>query len=429
MFPTSGSKAEVGTVCERGADLARRDFVQIAHGLPPRMTGGASRPLGIIACNDADRSEQPAQHLANDAGVSAVMGFSSSQEVIDLATKVFLPRGILVVASQNPSTLITSIPHPPNVPRLVYRTALSAAVYQVPVGLVVPGLLEPQLREAKIVGPNAAMRVAFVRSNTTAALTIADQLFGDLRFNGKSALENGEKSYRQFVFEDGEHTRDVVAGIVDFRPHVIIFSADGDLTLTVLEPIEKAWRSDMRYRPFFLSTASLTGSDLFRFIGSDAGRRHRFFGVAPPATTMANARLTMRYNEIFRDHVTADASPGAQYDAFYLLAYAAFASGTDHPSGVELAGGIAKLVPPGAQIDVGPTRILEAIETLRTAERFDLGGIMTRLDFDLKTGESKGDLTITCVGVDDSGRASRAIDSGLRYDSGSGKLVGTLRCP
>ena len=84
-------------------------------------------------------------------------------------------------------------------------------------------------------------------------------------------------------------------------------------------------------------------------------------------------------------------------------------------------------MPPGAAIDVGPTHILEGIDALRTAGRFDLAGIMTLLDFDLAVGETTGDLVITCVGAGDDGVAFEK-DSGLRYDAASGKLVGTLRC-
>ena len=73
--------------------------------------------------------------------------------------------------------------------------------------------------------------------------------------------------------------------------------------------------------------------------------------------------------------------------------------------------------------------ILRGVEALRSAGRFDLGGIMTRLDFDLATGEPKGDLVNTCFGVDERGRAIDGIDSGMRYDSQSDSLVGAMRCP
>jgi branched-chain amino acid transport system substrate-binding protein len=354
------------------------------------------------------------------------VGFGSSQEVVDLATQVFGPKHILVVASENRSTLLASIPRPPGDPRLVFRTTLGENVYSVPVTLLVPGVIEPKLVRAGVIGARDAMRVALIRSDSTADLSVADQVFAGLRFNGKSALENGDK-FRQFVVADLEHPGESLAAVVQFRPHVIVFSETAEMAVPIVEPIENAWRKDVTYRPYWVSESSLVGEDFFRFIGSSAERRRRFFGVAPASTTMANARLTMRYNEVFHANLPPAESPAASYDAFYVLAYAAIASGGR--TGPELAGAIGKLIPPGAPIDVGPTQILPAVDALRSAGRFDLGGIMTRLDFDLETGDAKGDLVVTCVGIDETGRAHDGVDSGVRYDSKTGTLVGSLSCP
>ena len=425
MFPTTGPNAQVGTIVERGVDLGRRDFAQITHGLPSTATSAAPHPLSLVACNDTTDALRAARHLA-DVGVPAVIGFSSSQEVIDVATQVFIPRRILVVASENQSPLITTIPHPKDTPRLVFRTTLSAAYYQIPVSLVVPEVIEPRLRATPVLAKDGSMRVALVRPSSTAALSIADRVFANLHFNGKSALDNGNL-YRQFVVNDLAHGEETVKALLDFRPHVVIF-AGGELAGPVFEPLEAAWKDDVGYRPTFVATGSLIGDELFRFIGKDGERRRRFFGVAPPSTTMANARLTMRYNEVFGAQISPSSSPAASYDAFYLLAYAAFASGAESPTGEQLAAAISKLVPPGTPIDVGPTHILEGVDALRSAGRFDLSGIMTTLDFDAATGETRGDLVITCVGAADDG-APYEVDSGLRYDAASGKLVGALRCP
>jgi hypothetical protein len=428
MYPSTGPKGEVGIVCERGVELGRHDFEQIAHGLPSPSADEPPRPIGLVACNDAEQTLRPARHLAEDVGVPAVLGFGSSQEVVDLATQVFLPRRIMVVATENQSSIITSIPHPPGQGRLVFRTTLSSASYMAPVPLIVSDVIEPKLHQAGIVGAQSPMRVALLRPNDTGGLNAADDIFASLRFNGQTAVENRDK-YRQFVFDDLAHVKDIVEELVDFRPHVIICVGQGELAQPVLEPLEKSWKTSLRYRPYYVTAGSLDGDDLFHMIGTDAGLRHRFFGVAPPSSTFANARLTMRYNEVFHDHLTAAASPAASYDGFYLLAYATFASGLESPGGPDLAAAVGQLIPPGSPIDLGPTRILEGLEALRTNKRFDLGGIMTRLDFDMKTGESVGDLEVMCVGVDDSGRASEGVDSSLRYDSVTRKLVGALRCP
>ena len=66
-----------------------------------------------------------AQHLV-DVGVPAVIGFYKSAEAIELTSSVFLPKRILAIASQNTNPLVTGVPHPPGVPRLVWRTTYNS---------------------------------------------------------------------------------------------------------------------------------------------------------------------------------------------------------------------------------------------------------------------------------------------------------------
>jgi ABC-type branched-subunit amino acid transport system substrate-binding protein len=434
MLPTSGPRAELGTQFTHAVELARRDFAEISHGLPPYSGNGPPRPLAFVACDDAAGGEAPAHHLADDLGVPAVIGFGTSQEVVDLAQSVFVPHDVLTVAAVNQSALITSIPHPPGKPRLVFRTATGIEQIATPVSLFVSDWLEPRLREAAIVSDHTPMRVALVRPATTSALGIADELFSTLRFNGKSALENGE-SFRQFVFLEGGGEADshgpaeVVREILTFLPHVVLTIGQGELAGPIYAPIESGWPTRSQSRPYFVSTGALFGDELFRLLGSDRERRRRYFAVQPPATKMANAKFTMRYNEVFSDRVSINTSPAGPYDAAYLLAYAAFAAGDQPITGPALAHAIGRLLPPGPGIDVGPTRILEALERLRSGRNVDLQGAAGRLDFDLATGESPADAVLQCVGVDAAGRAREGIDSGLHYDASSRAFQGQMRCP
>jgi serine/threonine-protein kinase len=434
MLPTSGPRAGLGRQFTNAVDLARRDFVEITHGLPTPSGRGPPRPLAFVACDDAAGGDAPAHHLVDDVGVPAVIGFGSSQEVVDLATSLFIPHDVLVIAAVNQSALITSIPHPPGKPRLVFRTGAGIEQIAAPVSLFVSDWLQPRLRKAGVVSEGAPMRVAIVRPASTSALGIADALFSTLRFNGKSALENGE-DFQQFVFSDdigsasGHPATQAVADLLAFLPHIVLAIGEGELAKPIYAPLEAGWPRGSQPRPYFVSTGALVGEDLFEFLGTDRERRRRYFAVQPPATKMANAKFTMRYGEVFADRVTMDMAPADPYDAGYLLAYAAIAAGNEPITGPNLARAIGRLVPPGPSVDVGPTRILEALELLQSGGGVDLQGAAGRLDFDLATGESPADAVIQCVGVDAAGRVNHGIDSGLSYDATSKTLQGQMRCP
>jgi branched-chain amino acid transport system substrate-binding protein len=136
----------------------------------------------------------------------------------------------------------------------------------------------------------------------------------------------------------------------------------------------------------------------------------------------------MRYDELFSPKVTPGTAPGVAYDAFYVLAYAAYAAGDEPITGANLARGIARLVPPGAPIDVGPTHVFDAVAELRAGRNVDLKGAATRLDFDLATGETAADFAVYCLKTDEGGAAFDVMESGLVFHPGGTQLDGTMKC-
>ena len=426
MYPVTGPQAAFGGITAKNAiDLARRDFVQIAHGIPGSSGESKPRPMAVVLCDDAVDPRRGAHHLVDELHVPAVMGFKSSQEVIDLATSVFIPRRVLTIASLNMSALITAIPQPRGEPRLVWRTVLSSAEVVLPVSLMVSQLVEKPLNAAGVVGPGVPMRVALVRHGTTAGLSFADALFAHVRYNGRSIVENGT-NFKELVLPNSEPIVDAGAGIAaalaEFKPHLVLCVGQGELTDLVMKPLERT------QHPYYVFTNGLDGKEFFELVGKDASLRKRVLAIAPPATTLANAKFTLRYNETFPDKVTLNLSPTGPYDAMYVLAYAAYIAGDAPLDGRGLARAIARLVPPGKPIEVGPARIFEGFEALGRGENIDLRGSGNRLDFDLTTGESPGDYTVQCVARVDGTKSFDSIESGVTYDADTKTLKGTLHC-
>ena len=425
MFPESGADANAyGTASARAVDLARRDFMTVAGGLPSARGDGSARPLGIVACNDANDPVRAARHLVDVVRVPAVIGFHSSQEVVDLATSVFVPAGVLAVASLNTGPHVTGVLHPPGSPRLVWRTTISTTQTTPPLAALVGAHLEPALRAA---GMRGAMRVAVVRANNATSRALVDDLVERLRYNGKSVAENGA-AFRDFAYGDGDppDTASVVAELAAFRPHVIVALAP-ELTAHVVAPLEARLPADAP-RPTWVMGGPWEGEAFNAFVGSDAARRRRFLGLTPPSSTPANAKFTIRYNEAFSPAVTTATSPASPYDAFYLVAYAAFAA-DGAVTGASLARAIERLLPPGRAIDVGSTAMFDAFAALRAGEQIDLRGAFSSLDFDPATGEAKSSFAVLCVGVDGAGRAADSIESGLVFDAATGRIDGRMRCP
>jgi hypothetical protein len=220
----------------------------------------------------------------------------------------------------------------------------------------------------------------------------------------------------------------VVASLLRFQPSVILYVGGEELVEPVIAAYE-AQRPSSAPAPYFVSAAELVaGERLARWVAGDSSRRRRFFGVSAPATSAANVKFTTRYNEAFHDELTPATSPAAPYDAVYLAAYALATLDDSRVEGAAVAGALARLVPPGKRIEVGPSAIFDAIATLRRGENLDLDGAGNPLDFDLATGESLSELVIECLAPAQAG-ALQVIESGMRFSATSKRLEGELRCP
>jgi ABC-type branched-subunit amino acid transport system substrate-binding protein len=251
--------------------------------------------------------------------------------------------------------------------------------------------------------------------------------------NGKSvADDNG--AFRDLPFDpdaadaSSDYAR-VADAVLGFAPDVVIFSGSSAAVKEVLVPVEERWKKNVA-RPTYASIASIAPA-LLDFVGTDADRRRRVFGVAPPASTPANLQFVTRYAELYPDdHVTRTNAPNTSFDAFYLLAYATYALPLHaEVTGPALATAFSRLKPPGKRTDVGMPGIFDAYAELTAGRTIDLVGATGELDLDAATGEAALDEAILCVAPDAGGRAVDGVESGLVYSASRKKLVGKMRCP
>jgi ABC-type branched-subunit amino acid transport system substrate-binding protein len=432
MFPLTGPDAPTfGTANADAVELARRELMEVAQGLPPARPGGPTRPLGIVSCDDAVDPLRAATHLVDDVGVPAVIGFHGSDEVLKLASALFIPRGVMAVSALNRSPLLRDIPHPAGSPRLIWRTSVSSAQSAPATAALVSEWLEPALRRQGAVPAGTSMRVALLRDDTNTSRAVTDGLVSRLRFNGKSVVDNAEL-FHDFAVPQGPDAaghKSVGAAMARFAPDVVVFIGR-ESVLDVIEPLEQEWPRGKANRPYYVFGAPWEGEALLRFIGHDAARRRRFLGMAPTVRTPANLRFVQRFNAASAQKVTLADAPNNAYDAFYLLAYAVVAAGDAPPSGEAIARAVPRLLPPAPTIEVGSGGIFPAMRALAAGEHIDVDGASGRLDFDVQTGEAEDDLTILCIGVDDkTGAAAGGVESGLVYDAVTRTLRGRLHCP
>ena len=418
MYPLQDTLSDHGPQAHKLIDLARRDFAGLTGGLPPTRPGGRPRPIGVVACDDSGDFAPVARHLVDEVGVPAILGFARSKEVLELASQYFVPRGVLALAS-NTAEMLSSIPHLPGQPRLVYRMTTSASMVSSPVVAFVRQVLEPELRRPRgPVGPGGPLRIAIVRVANASGTSHTDALFTALA----RRPARGPEEVQQFTVAD-DRTGDVATlqrladDLAGFAPHIILDAGAGD---EVIVQIERRVATGKGPRPRYVY-----GGVDFEILAGIAREHPDFYTRFVSVNSRENevtAKLTAHYISTYAADRKARLS-ASPYDAFYVLAYAAMALGDAPITGTALATAIARLVPPGTPIDVGPAGIYPAFKALSSGGNIDLAGTFTTLDFDRETGDPTADFSVRCIDKHGAPLAATA-----HYDARTGELHGDGGC-
>jgi hypothetical protein len=422
MFPTSeeGDGEDI-KANERAAELASHDFWDVTRGLPSATGMGAGRPIGIVACDDAKHPKEAARHLVDDVGVPAVIGFSLPDEIADLATNLFLPRGVLMFDAMCPDEFISSIPQPVGGPRLLWLTTASGRFGQLAASALVEGVVEPDLRASPAIGKNGHIRVAEVRVGAR-----SDTIFDNLHFNGKTVADNRDDFLYLAVWADDWFKGDfkaTIASLAKFRPDVVVFD-DTKLLAAILDPVEAHHRPGAA--PRWINIGDLLPEPVKHGLSGRPGLARRFYELE----VVRNANRERLHASMRNAYPAATGEDYGEttYDAVYTIAYAAYAAspGRAPLTGSTIASGIARLLPPGTPTDVGRAAKLRAFEVLRSGGSIDLRGAATELDFDPKTGNSMVDLDVLCVTP--KGDTVSELPSGLRFYGRTSRLEGEPQC-
>ncbi len=431
LFPTQGDNGALyGNMNVQGTELARSELAKATSALVGPDAARHVRRLALVSCDDTDDPMRVAKHLVEDVGVPAILGFASGQEVVDVAGSYLVQRHVLTVASLSSSPLVTRIPQPADLPRLVWRTTFSLDLTAVATAAILHDVLGPRVTSAEPLQPPRQLRVAVAHGKSASGVSFADKLSRSLVLNGKPALDNGD-AWTELEFPPVPTPADlkvVVDAATLARPSLLVLVGGPAATVPIVEQVEARWPKGAQRPTYVVSSDDL---ELFReFLGRDADRRRRLFAVQSLSSSTTNARFVIRYNAANAKSVSRMINPGPSYDAFYLLAYAVYALGDRPVDGLALSRSFARLMPPGPLVEVGPTPVFDAITRLGGGGGLDLVGTQSALDLDPVTGEGPSDFELLCANVDGAGAATgETIESGVIYRAAEGRIEGTLHCP
>lgn len=424
MGPLVGEFASNGVPQWEGIQLAVDEFRTFASGLPT-ASSSTRRNVAVIGCHDIDDPIGVAKHLSQVVRVPAIFGPAFSGITLDVANKVTIPSGTLIISSSATSPAITDLDDN----GLVWRTAPSDAIQAVPLAFLVDDQ-EKAVRTELGLAASAKIRVAMAVKGDAYGKGLANALIAKLKFNGKTAIDNGNDFLRQDYPDPSEQPNfdfsGVVSAIVAQKPHIVLALGTTEAITKVIDPVEKAWPTTGTPpppKPRWILPDGGRLDELLALTGpTNADLRMRVVGTVPGRTTPLFQSFKINF-KAFHQNKDPGTFADTAYDSFYLLSYAMVAQGAENLSGAVIGEGLKKTVG-GTPIPAGTNNINAAFKALQSGGAIDYDGVSGKLDFDVTTGEAPADIDVWCVVVDSNNKAV-FVSSGQYYDAGQDSVVGS----
>jgi ABC-type branched-subunit amino acid transport system substrate-binding protein len=418
---TTGTNGPSGLARQSSAELALNEIKVSVSGIRP-SPDGTPRPLALVECDDTVDSVVPAQHLVDDLDVPAILGVASSSRVIEVATKVTIPKGVLLLTAAATSPAITSLPDK----NLLWRTSPSDALQSLAIVDQLPAL-EAKYRADNAVPAATKIRIAFVYIDEAYGLGLYEAVTRAGQLNGKPIGDPANAGLTTALSypADPADLEAVITKILgqSQRPNIIVGFGSTEVITKFLTPLESRWGAAPR--PVYLFADAAQKTELLDAVAADNGLRKRIRGSVPaaPRTSDNFKSFVFKYEGAFGGPAPSVFGMAGTYDGLFLLAYAVAAAGTRPLTGDELQKGFARLVS-GALVDVGGSSLNTGFQALASpAGTFDFDGASGPLDFDLATGEARSNIDVWCIKKDGTGRPA-FLPSGRLYDAKASKMNG-----
>jgi branched-chain amino acid transport system substrate-binding protein len=352
--------------------------------------------------------------------VPGIVGSAFSGVTLNIATKVTIPAGTLIISPSSTSPSITDLQDN----GLVWRTAPSDALQAIPLVKLVADF-EDEIRVQLAMDETDKITVAMTVKGDAYGTGLANAASTKLVFNGAPAVQQSNEFVRKDYPEASADFEAVTDDVVAKRPHIVLLIGTTEAVVDILPKIENKWSMlspAPAYKPRYLVSDGGRIEELTDFVGGNNELRQRVFGTAP-------GRTTPLYNEfVSRVKAFLGIDPGTYadnaYDASLLLTYALVASSQELPTGAGINEGLKRTVG-GATVTAGPAALNTGFTALLGEDgKIDYDGVSGPLDFDVNKGEADADIDVWCIALD-SQNNSVFTSSGQYYDSASKMVVGT----
>jgi len=381
LMPTRGTNRESGIYVRQAIELAVNQINDSGG-----IGGLQERNLAVLVCDDggvAEMGKEGARHLVETVGVPAIIGPGFSRVLLDVATDVTIPAGVVLVSHSATAVEIRGLDDN----GLVWRTAPpdnfqgdSMAYFSTyPILEAVEGSGESDVTIALVFAEDAYGRglATHYRLQLSAyLLPVADQLtpsFPEIPYDSTDAA-----SIAEVAGQISEVDPDLIA-LVGYEEAATILGAISEFPNLV----NAAW-----FVPDGVRTEAL------KLVFPEESRKPELlFGTIPSSRTSSAVFTTFseEYLSEYGQGLVAEPQTWTEhaYDATYLLTYA-LASVGGEPTGAQVAEGLGRLSDPeGSVVSVGRDFLVSATTAMGLGDTLLVRGASGTASFDAATGDPR----------------------------------------
>jgi branched-chain amino acid transport system substrate-binding protein len=425
LFSTKGATAATNLPRQQSAELAVEQ-INAAGGIPSNSTSANGRSLVMVSCDESTDLIRAATHLVADLHVPAIVGPNTSQDTLDVSTKVTVPGGTVVMSPTGVASSIASLSD-----NDLTWLMVPSDVQRAPLMISQIGALEQTL---KVDRAKDVLKLGVLFRNDALGIGTRTSL-NDLVFNGASLASsinlNNNVQIDPYTGTDATQAT-LVAKYTSFAPDIIVLGGTAEAVTKLMQPIEAAWTAP--YRPYYLLIDSTKVPELLTALTNNEPLRARVRGTGiTPGPTGKNTPgetfngFVLDYNVRYGAAATISGM-GPSHDAAYAIGLALAATRTQEISGASVAQGLRKLAGGATILEANGTNVLAAFQKLSSGEKITAVGTFGMLDWDANGAVQGGTLEMWCV----SGPATKPVyaSSGLMFDIKSQTKSGAyVQCP
>jgi ABC-type branched-subunit amino acid transport system substrate-binding protein len=423
LFSTMGAQAATNIPRQQAAALAIEQ-INAVGGVPSGKTSADARPLVMVSCDESTNLVRAAEHLVKDLGVPAIVGPNTSQDTLDVSTKVTVPSGTVVITPTAVASSITALGD-----NDLTWLMVPSDVQRAPLMIAQLGVLEAKLKEEREL---TQVKLGIVFRNDALGIGTRTSL-NELVLNGKSLTD--PVNLGNHVEIDGYSAtaadlQTLVTKYLEFKPDIIVLAGTAEAITKVMVPLEAQWVGDVRPHYVLIDSTKVpelltatTNNDDLRF-------RVRGTGITPGPTgkdTPAEAYngFKIDYDVRYPGGTSTISGMGPAHDAAYAIGLALAATKDQPVSGASIAAGLRKLAGGTTKITTLGTNLLSAFQKLSAGTGITTVGSFGVLDWDSNGAVKGGTLEMWCIG----GTAAKPAyqSSGLLFDIMSAKESGTYK--